>query len=146
MITGPVRLEIAVPVADITIVRGRDAQVVVTAEGLIGSRSKVDGKLLASLVTVNQEGNYIRIGHNENASYQQGVGRPKITYKIEAPESTQISSSLQKGNLTVVGLQGPVRRLPAQGTLTYPTSQPMLTRKQTPETWKSRRLVGVYPR
>ncbi|MGH9762571.1 MAG: DUF4097 family beta strand repeat-containing protein, partial [Blastocatellia bacterium] len=90
-------------------------QVVVSATVRPGAGSRLNGKPLSSIVSLTQQGSYVHIGHIQGPSRERDEGDPQISYRIEVPENTEIGSSLQKGNVTIVGVQGPVKATTGAG-------------------------------
>jgi hypothetical protein len=118
-VTGPVELSVTTGSGDI-VARSGSASVVrvnatirATNSWFFGS-SDAEAKIrqLETHPPIDQEGNYIRIGHIEDPELRRGVS---ITYRIEAPAQTQLTASSGSGDVTTEGFRGPVKASSGSG-------------------------------
>ena len=115
-VSGPVRIELSNAAGDVQIVGSADGKVHVHAEvrasgfGLGRPRQRID-EILAH-PPVEQRGSTIRIGRDFN-----NTRHVSISYQIEVPHETEISSTLASGSQSVRQIQGPVKTNAASGSL-----------------------------
>jgi hypothetical protein len=107
-ISGPVTLDIAIAKAEITIVQGRDDRLVISA-WLQDSRTRPDANPVTLPLTAELEGNRIHFGYLNDPAAQERAKKLAIAVRIEAPRRAEVISSIEQGNLTIVGIDGPVR-------------------------------------
>jgi hypothetical protein len=115
-ISGPVRIELSNTAGDVQIVGSADGKVHVHAEvrasGLgFGSPQKRIDEIVAN-PPVEQRGATIRIGKD-----LAGIRNVAISYQIEVPHNTEISSSLVSGSQSVRQVQGPIKTNAVSGSL-----------------------------
>jgi hypothetical protein len=115
-VSGPVRIELSNAAGDVQIVGSVDGKVHVHAEvrasgfGFGRPQRRID-EILAH-PPVEQRGSSIRIGKDMN-----GVHNVSISYQIEVPHETEVSSNLASGSQSVRQIQGPVKTNAASGSL-----------------------------
>ena len=115
-VSGPVRIELSNAAGDVQVVGSADGKVHVHAEvrasgiGFSSPKKRVDD-LLAN-PPIEQRGSTIRIGKDLN-----GLHNVAISYQIEVPHDTEISSNLASGSQSVRQIQGPVKTNSASGSL-----------------------------
>ncbi len=106
-VSGPVTLEVAIPKGEVTIVQGGDDRMVITA-GLQANRTHPASSSAIPSVTVEQNGTHIQVRY----VYDHAVTEPAshaISVRIEAPRRAEVISSMGFGDLTMVGVDGPVK-------------------------------------
>jgi DUF4097 and DUF4098 domain-containing protein YvlB len=115
-VSGPVRIELSNAAGDVQIVGGTDGKVHVHAEirasgfGIGSPRRRVDD--IMANPPVEQRGSIIRIGKD-----MRGMRNVAISYQIEVPHETEISSTLASGSQSIRQIQGPVKTATASGSL-----------------------------
>jgi len=63
-------------------------------------------RYLESNPPIEQNGNVIRIGHIEDPELRRNIS---ISYEIELPSETRLTSKTGSGNLTITGIHGPLK-------------------------------------
>jgi len=115
-VSGPVRIDLSNAAGDVEIVGATDGKVHIHAEvrasgfGFASPKRRVD-ELLTN-PPVEQRGSNIRIGKDI-----RGLHNVAISYQIEVPHDTEISSNLASGSQSVRQIQGPVKTSTASGSL-----------------------------
>jgi DUF4097 and DUF4098 domain-containing protein YvlB len=115
-VTGPIRLELNNAAGDVEITGSADGKVHVHAEvraagmGLDNPKKRLDD-LLAN-PPVEQRGETIRIGKEMSR-----MSNLNISYTIQVPHDTEVSSNLVSGTQTIRGVRGPVKAQSASGTI-----------------------------
>jgi hypothetical protein len=104
VVSGPVTLDATIAKGEITIVQGRDDHMVVTAS-LQGGRVRSDGQFP---VAVEQDGGHIHFGRTDGLTDKEWQ-ELDIAVRIEAPQRTEVTSSIERGKLTIVGIDGPIK-------------------------------------
>jgi DUF4097 and DUF4098 domain-containing protein YvlB len=115
-ITGPARLELANASGDVEISGSTDDKVHVHGEVRASGLSFEDPqKRLNNLVSnppIEQKGSTIRIGKDFSR-----LRNTSISYVIEVPHETEVTTSLASGSQTVRGVRGPVKAEAASGSI-----------------------------
>jgi len=120
-VTGSAEVEVNTGSGSINVHRGDSGSVRV--HGLIrisngwhgsgeGSEAKI--RALEANPPIEQSGNTIRIGHIENPELRHGVS---ISYELEVPTETRLTSTTGSGNQTVRGIRGPLKARTGSGSL-----------------------------
>ena len=115
-VTAPIRLELANASGNVSITGSADNKVHVHAE----VRSSVVGfdspqKRLDEIVSnppIEQKGDTIRIGKDISR-----VRNVSISYVIEVPHDTEVSTQVASGSQTIVNVRGPVKAEAASGSI-----------------------------
>jgi hypothetical protein len=120
-VTGPVELDVSTGAGDITVQAGASSEVRVHAvikanNAWFSGSNDAETKIheLESNPPVEQQGNYIRIGHITDPELRRGVS---ISYDIEAPPRTQLQASSGSGDVSADGIHGPVKASSGSGDL-----------------------------
>lgn len=114
--SGPIRLELSDTAGDISIKGSSDKKVHIHAQVRVsGFGFESSDKRLAELIAsppVEQKGDTIRIGkdftHLHNVS---------ISYTIDVPHDTEVTTALVSGSETVRGVRGPVKVTAVSGSI-----------------------------
>ncbi len=102
---GPVTLEVDIPKGEITIVQGSEDHVVITA-GPQTVRTRPDSNPVIPSVTVEQNGAHILVSY----AYDHAAAElANMSLRIEAPRRAEVISTIGNGNLTMVGVDGPIQ-------------------------------------
>jgi DUF4097 and DUF4098 domain-containing protein YvlB len=115
-VTAPIRVELANASGDVTINGSSDGKVHVHAEvkasGMgFGSTQERLNELLSN-PPVEQKGDVIRIGKDMTR-----VRNVAISYVIEVPHDTEVSTMVASGSQTIRGVRGPVKAEAASGSI-----------------------------
>lgn len=114
--TEAVTLDVDLPNGDLKILYGRDGQVSVYGSAKSPHDAKVEANFLAAIVGIEQDGNHISIRHIPNTVYrEEGI---KVTYQIDVPYRTQVTSRLGEGRQSISGVLGPVNAVTDKGDVT----------------------------
>jgi DUF4097 and DUF4098 domain-containing protein YvlB len=115
-LTGPIRLELANASGDVDITGSADGKVHVHGEvRASGFGSDTPQKRLDETVSnppIEQHGDTIRIG--KEMSHMRHVS---ITYTIQVPRDTEVSTTVASGAQTIRGVRGPVKVQSASGSV-----------------------------
>jgi DUF4097 and DUF4098 domain-containing protein YvlB len=115
-VTGPIRLELANASGDVDITGSADGKVHVRGEvRASGFGSDTPQQRLNDTLAnppVEQKGDTIRIGKEISR-----VRNVSISYTIQVPHDTEVSTTLASGAQTIRGVRGPVKAQAASGTI-----------------------------
>jgi len=115
-VTGPIRLELTNASGDVDITGSADGKVHVRGEvrasgfGVDNPQKRLDDTLANP--PIEQRGDTIRIG--KEMSRMRNIG---ITYTIQVPRDTEVSTTVASGTQTIRGVRGPVKAQAASGTI-----------------------------
>jgi Putative adhesin len=115
-VSGPIRLELANASGDVTVTGSADGKVHVLGEvhssgmGFANPQKRLDEVL--SNPPVEQKGDTIRIGKELSSLHNVS-----ITYTIEVPRDTEVSTTLASGAQTMSNIRGPVKANAASGSI-----------------------------
>jgi len=111
-----VMLEVEVPCGDLEVAYRRDGEISIATVAKSASGAKLDSKDFASTLTVEQDGNQIRI---KQAS-QRELCEPGISifYRVDVPYRTELTSTLDRGKQSIRGILGPVKVVTGTGDVT----------------------------
>jgi DUF4097 and DUF4098 domain-containing protein YvlB len=116
-VKGPIRLELNNTSGDVSITGSADGKVHIHAEARAsGMGFASPEKRLNDLLTnppIEQHGDIIRIG----AEMRRRVRNVSVTYMIEVPRETEVSSAVLSGAQTIQNLRGPVKAEAASGSI-----------------------------
>jgi hypothetical protein len=115
-VTGPIRLELSSTAGDVSIKGTSDKKVHIHAQVRVtGFGFESPDKRLAELIAnppIEQKGDTIRIGkdftHLHNVS---------ISYVIDVPRETEVSTTVVSGSETIHGVRGPVKVTAVSGSI-----------------------------
>ncbi|MDE3179551.1 MAG: DUF4097 family beta strand repeat protein [Acidobacteriota bacterium] len=121
-VTGPVELEVSTGAGNITISPGSSRAVHVHGvikpnhNWLFGPSGNAEAAIhqLETNPPIIQDGNFIRVGRINDPDLQRHVS---IDYVIETPASTQSKAASGSGNVSVSGINGPVKATTGSGNL-----------------------------
>lgn len=119
-VTGAPEIEVTASAGSITVRSGDSSTVRVhgiikATNGWLGSGNA--GQKVQRLETnppILQNGNFIRIGRIEDPDLRRNIS---ISYELEVPPTTQLKCATGSGNLSVTGIQGPVKASSGSGSL-----------------------------
>jgi DUF4097 and DUF4098 domain-containing protein YvlB len=112
-VTGPIRLELTNASGDVQITGSADGKVHVHAE--VRSSGGGGQKRLDEFVSnppIEQKGDTIRIGKSLS-----GVRNLTISYTIEVPHDTEVTTTMASGSQTIRDVRGPVKAQSASGSI-----------------------------
>ncbi len=115
-VTAPIRLELANVSGDVSITGSADNKVHVHAElrssgmGFDSPQKRLDQ--IVSNPPVEQKGDTIRVGKDLNH-----IRNVSISYVIEVPHDTEVSSSVASGSQTITNVRGPVKADAVSGSI-----------------------------
>jgi DUF4097 and DUF4098 domain-containing protein YvlB len=115
-VTAPIRLELANVSGDVSITGSADNKVHVHAElrsfgmGFDSPQKRLDQ--IVSNPPVEQKGDTIRIGKDLNH-----IRNVSISYVIEVPHDTEVSSSVASGSQSITNVRGPVKADAVSGSI-----------------------------
>jgi DUF4097 and DUF4098 domain-containing protein YvlB len=107
-VTGPIRLEVAIASGDVVIGGSADGRVHIKADvrasgfTLVNPQQRID-ELVAN-PPIEQKGDIIRIGKDLTR-----LRNITISYTIEVPRETEVSTTVASGSQTIHGVRGPVK-------------------------------------
>lgn len=116
VVSAPIRLELANASGDVTITGSADNKVHVHAEvrsfgmGFDSPQKRLDD--IVSNPPVEKKGDTIRIG--KDLSHIHNVS---ISYVIEVPHDTEVSTQVASGSQTITNVRGPVKAEAASGSI-----------------------------
>ncbi|HUJ51406.1 MAG TPA: DUF4097 family beta strand repeat-containing protein [Bryobacteraceae bacterium] len=118
-VTVPVDLDVQTGSGHIHVHSGNSSSVVVHAtirahEGRFGSSAGQRVRAIESNPPIQQNGNFIRIGHVKDPDLLRGVS---IAYDLTVPAETKLRSSTGSGSVVVDGIRGPVNAETGSGTV-----------------------------
>ena len=120
-VTGAVELDVITGSGNID-VRPGDASSVRVHGKIRSSSGWFDGsqdaerkvRALESNPPIVQEGNVIHIGHIEDPELRRNIS---ISYELEVPTETRLTSKTGSGNVTITGVRGPLKADTGSGSL-----------------------------
>ncbi len=118
-VSGAVELDISSGSGNIHVTKGNNGSVRVKGHiqardrGGMSAEEKV--RYLESHPPMEQTGNTIRIGRIEDREYSQNVS---ISYEVETPAETKVTSRTGSGTQTIDGMRGPVEVSTGSGNIT----------------------------
>jgi DUF4097 and DUF4098 domain-containing protein YvlB len=115
-VTGPIRLELVNAAGDVVINGSADGKVHVQADvrasGISFTNPQQRINELVSNPPVEQKGDTIRIGKDLTRLHNITV-----SYTIEVPQETEVSTTVASGSQTIRGVRGPVKAVAASGAI-----------------------------
>ena len=119
-VSGPVQLEVKTGSGDISIRKGEDKSVRVYGkirahEGFFGGDAREKVRRLEQNPPIEQSGNTIRIGHQEDHELLNNVS---ISYEIVVPAETRVTAVTGSGNLELERVHGPAKLHSGSGNVT----------------------------
>lgn len=118
-VTGPVELDILTTSGDVTVRTGDAATVRVigrikTSPGLSAGEAEESVRYLESNPPIEQNGSLIRIGQMKDRQVGRNIS---VSYELVVPVETRLHSKGESGDLTVMGIRGPVESNSSSGDL-----------------------------
>ncbi|MGH9432270.1 MAG: DUF4097 family beta strand repeat-containing protein [Terriglobia bacterium] len=120
-VTGPVQLDVSTGSGHITVRPGSSSSVEVhgiikahNSWGFDSGNAEDKVRRLESNPPIEQDGNYIRIGHIEDRELRNNVS---ISYELTVPAPTQIKCGTGSGNVDVEGIRGPAHASSGSGNI-----------------------------
>lgn len=115
-VTGPIRLEVSNAAGDVVITGSADGQVRVKGDIRSSGFTFVDPQKhineLVATPPVEQKGDTIRIG--KDLARLRNI---TVSYTIEVPKETEVSTTVASGSQTIHGVRGPVKVVGVSGAL-----------------------------
>ena len=112
-LAAPVALDVDLPRGELQILYSRDGQVSINALAQAPAGTRLDKGFLESVLSIEQDGNRIRIRHASAASYPEDA--IKVLYRIDVPYRTEVVSTLGDGKVFISGILGPVKAITHRG-------------------------------
>jgi len=115
-VSGPIRLEVANAAGDVVIAGSADGRVHVNADvralgfTLVNLQKRIE-ELVAN-PPIEQKGDTIRIGKDLTR-----LRNITISYTIEVPRETEVSTTVASGSQTIHGVRGPVKLVAVKGAI-----------------------------
>ncbi len=120
-VTGPVQLDVNTGAGTITVRPGSSSSLEVhgiikahNSWGFDSGNAEEKVRRLESNPPIQQDGNYIRIGHIENRELRNNVS---ISYELMVPPQTEIKCGTGSGNIEVEGIHGPAHASTGSGNI-----------------------------
>jgi len=107
-VRAPITLELAIEQGDVTVLRGHSDELLIRATLKAGAGADIPADYLQSAVVIEQNNELVRIASANDRASDKLRSELKIAYRISIPEHSRVTSSIEKGNLIVVGIDGPV--------------------------------------
>jgi DUF4097 and DUF4098 domain-containing protein YvlB len=108
-VSGPVDLDVTTGSGNIRVVAAKTAAIrvrgIIRARDDFNLRGEEKVRYLESHPPIEQNGNIIKIGYIQEREYSQNVS---ISYELEVPAETHLTSRTGSGNQSIDGIQGPV--------------------------------------
>jgi hypothetical protein len=102
----PLRLDIDVPSGDLQIFYGRDGQVSISGAAKTSASAKLDDNFFPAALRIEQNGNHLSLRHVPNLAFsEKGI---QVSYRIDVPYRTEVTSTLNRGEQNISGILGPV--------------------------------------
>jgi len=120
-VTGPVELEVTTGSGSINVTMGDSSTVSIrgtirTGHGWRFDEATAENRVrtLESKPPIEQNGNFIRVGHIEDRSLTRNIS---ISYDLVVPAATRLRAETGSGGESIAGLHGPVRVKTGSGNL-----------------------------
>ncbi len=119
-VTGAPEIEVTTGIGSITVRPGDSSTVRVrwiikATDGWLGSGNAGQKmQRIEANLPVLQNGNFIRIGRIEDPDLRRNIS---ISFELEVPPTTQLKCTTGSGNLSITGIQGPVKASSGNGSL-----------------------------
>jgi hypothetical protein len=108
----PVTLDIEIARGEVQVLYSRDGQVSITGFAQASS-SGLNSNYFKAVLTVEQNGNHLKIRHVSNPVYlEEGIN---VLYRIDVPYRTVVTSKVDNGRQTISGVMGPVKVVTRKG-------------------------------
>lgn len=115
-VSGPIRLELTNAAGDVTIHGGADGKVHIHGDvrvsGMGFENPQTRLNEIVSNPPLDQKGDVVRIGKDMSRTHNLS-----ITYVIEVPQSTEVSTKVASGAQEITGVRGPVQAEAASGAI-----------------------------
>ena len=111
--TEPLTLDVEIPSGELQILYGRDGRVSIAGFARASADTKLDDNFFPAVLTIEQNGNHFSIRHVPNLAYpEEGIN---VSYRIDVPYRTEVTSRLRKGKQNISGILGPVKAATGKG-------------------------------
>lgn len=120
-IEGPVKLEVETASGDITVSRGNEGQVYISAKFQVQAASEEEARKLAQKIKedppIKQVGNTIKVGDLRKYGFKSWFWGPSIVidFDIKTPQNTAVELDSGSGDQKVSGIKGPVKAAAGSG-------------------------------
>ena len=112
-VAKPLILDIEIDAGELQILYGRDGQVSFSGFAKTSVGLKLDDHYLASVLTIDQQGNDLKIREVKNlVSPEKGIS---VRYRVDVPYRTEVTARVKHGDLNISGILGPVRATAGKG-------------------------------
>jgi DUF4097 and DUF4098 domain-containing protein YvlB len=109
----PLTLDVDILRGDVEILYGRDGQLSISGIARASANAKLDDNFFSGVLNIEQVGNHVTIRHVPYPSYdEEGV---KVSYRIDVPYRTQVTSGVNEGKQNISGIMGPVKATTGNG-------------------------------
>lgn len=116
-VTEPITLELALEQGEVTVLRGHNNELLIRATLKAGAGADIPADYLQSAVVIEQNNELVKIASANDRASDKLRAELKIAYRISIPEHSRVTSSIEKGNLIVVGIDGPVSAKARNGSI-----------------------------
>ena len=120
-VTGAVQLDVSTGSGSITVRPGSSSSLEVhgvikanNSWGMSSGSAEEKVRRLESNPPIEQDGNFIRIGHIEDRELRNNVS---ISYELMVPSQTEVKCGTGSGNIEVEGIQGPAHASTGSGSI-----------------------------
>lgn len=112
-VAQPLTLDVEIDSGDLQILYGRDGQVSLSGSAKAFGDVELADSFFVSALTVEQQGNNLKIRHAPNPASPQTAIR--VHYRIDVPYRTQLIANLKNGDQNISGILGPVQATASKG-------------------------------
>lgn len=113
-VTGPVDLQVSTGAGNITVRAGEPGQVRIHGRIKAKRGRETAVRTLEANPPIEQEGNWIRVGHIEDESLRKNIS---ISYELVVPQETRLKSGTGSGEQEASGIVGPVHASTGSGSI-----------------------------
>ena len=103
----PLELTVSLPRGQVEVFHGREERVTIAVSAQTHDGQPLDESLIAASLAIEQIGNKVRLGYIAMPALE--LTDPRLSYRIDVPHWSQVTSFVGVGTLTIVGVMGPVR-------------------------------------
>ncbi len=114
-VAQPLILDIEVDTGDLQILYGRDGQVSLSGFAKAFAGVKLDDHFFASVLSIDQQGNDLRIRQVPNLASSDSAKGISVRYRIDVPYRTEVTARVKHGDLNISGILGPVKATGGKG-------------------------------
>ncbi len=109
----PLTIDVDISNGDLQILYSRDGEVSITGMAQNTGVARLDDGYFKAVLKIELNGNHLTVSHTPNPAYPEpGVG---VSYRLDVPYRTQVTSRVDHGNQTISGIMGPVVAVTRKG-------------------------------